>query len=96
MKKERFLNLLVELVAKNMKSSANKYFLVCNDTNELYNPICIYSRVVNNEVLFDIELNNLFYSGETLEQLFKWFEVFGLINNINDTLKFYNVSLLKA
>ena len=95
MKKESFLKLLVELVAKNMKSSANEYFLVCNDTNELYNPICIYSRVVNNEVLFDIELNNLFYSGKTLEQLFKWFEVFGLIN-INDTLKFYNVSLLKA
>ena len=95
MKKESFLNLLVELVVKNMKSSTNEYFLVCNDTNELYNPIYIYNRVVNNEVLFDIELNNSFYSGKTLEQLFKWFEVFELIN-INDTLKFYNVSLLKA
>ena len=95
MKKESFLNSLVELVVKNMKSSANKYFLVCNDTNELYNPIYIYSRVVNNEVLFDIELNDSFYNGNTLKQLFKWFEVFELIN-INDTLKFYNVSLLKA
>ena len=94
MKKESFLNSLIELVVKNTKNT-KEYFLVCNSTNELYDPIYIYSKVVNNEVLFDIELNDYFYNNKTLNQLFKWLEVFGLIED-NDTLKFYNVSLLNA
>ena len=93
MKKERFLNLLVELVNINAYSNF-EYFLVCNDTNELYEPIYIYSKVVNNEVLFDIELNDTFYNNKTLNQLFNWLEVFELIED-NGDLKFYNVSLLR-
>ena len=94
MKKESFLNLLVELVGKNTKNT-KEYFLVCNDTYELYEPIYIYSKVVNNEVLFDIELNDSFYNNKTLSQLFNWLEVFELIED-NGALKFCNVSLLKA
>lgn len=94
MKIESFLKALVELVGKNTKGT-KEYFLVCNDTYELYEPIYIYSKVINNEVLFDIELNDSFYNNKTLEELFKWLEVFGLIED-NGTLKFYNVSLLNA
>ena len=93
MLKIKFIEMLFHTAIKNLRDEKINYFLVCNDTNDLYEPFYIYPEYNNEELTFTIEVDDAFYCNRTLEQLFKVFEYYDLINN--DTISFYNVSELE-
>ena len=93
MLKIKFIEKLVNTTIKNIYKGENKYFLVCNDTHNLYEPFYIYPKIKNGEIIYTIENDDGFYEYKTIEKVFKFFDCYGLIND--DTISFYNVSELE-